>query len=194
MNATTTSYNDNITYDGSQAESEQTCRLCGGSLATLFFKKVLGKYDIAYLKCAQCFSLLTERPYWLEEAYQKSNLSNADTGAAQRNITNLAATYAISKLLKAKNVIDIGGGDGLLCRLLRDYQINCYLQDKYATPTYGQGFTERDFVSPDLVVGFEVLEHYPNPLSDLEDLFLITPLRFYCLPQSITIKTKTGGT
>jgi len=125
MNATTTSYNDNITYDGSQAESEQTCRLCGGSLATLFFKKVLGKYDIAYLKCAQCFSLLTERPYWLEEAYQKSNLSNADTGAAQRNITNLAATYAISKLLKAKNVIDIGGGDGLLCRLLRDYQINC---------------------------------------------------------------------
>lgn len=152
-------------------QTDNLCRLCGGELQSLFSQKVLGKYDVSYYKCSECHSLQTEDPYWLEEAYKKNNLSNTDTGAAQRNLHNLAACYAISKLLKAKNIIDIGGGDGLLCRLLRDYKINCYVKDKYATPTYGQGFTKEDFVTPDLIIGFEVLEHYPNPMSDLDDLF-----------------------
>ena len=72
---------------------------------------------------------------------------------------------------KSLPIIDIGGGDGLLCRLLRDYDINCFVKDKYATPTYAQGFTEQNFDKPDLVIGFELLEHFPTPKSDLEDLF-----------------------
>jgi len=178
MTATTLTHTANVSYGADQLEHENTCRLCGGSLTALFSKTVLGKYAVTYFKCSGCLSLLTERPYWLDEAYQKSNLANADTGAAQRNLRNLAATYGISKLLKAKNVIDIGGGDGLLCRLLRDYQINCYLQDKYAIPTYAQGFTEHNFASPDLVLGFEVLEHYPNPIADLDNVFSYNPRAF----------------
>jgi hypothetical protein len=151
------------------------CRLCSGQLENLFFKKILGKYDVAYYKCTVCRSLQTENPYWLDEAYKKYNLTNTDTGAAQRNLHNLAACYTISKLLKVKNVIDIGGGDGLLCRLLRDYKINCYVKDKYAAPTYGQGFTEQNFATPDLIIGFELLEHYPNPITDLDSLFAYRP-------------------
>jgi hypothetical protein len=151
------------------------CRLCGGILTAQFSKKILGKYDVKYFKCSTCQSLQTETPYWLDEAYKDNNLSNTDTGAAQRNLHNLAACFTIAKLLKTKNVIDIGGGDGLLCRLLRDYKINCYVKDKYATLTYGQGFAEQDFQTPDLVIGFEVLEHFPNPSSDLDDIFSHTP-------------------
>jgi len=151
------------------------CRLCGGALKNIFSQKVLGKYDVLYYKCAYCHSLQTEAPYWLDEAYKINNLSFMDTGAAQRNLYNLAACYIISKILKANNVIDVGGGDGLLCRLLRDYKINCYVKDKYATPTYGQGFAEQNFDTPDLIVGFEVLEHYSNPISDLENLFSYRP-------------------
>ena len=151
------------------------CRLCSGGLTNIFSQKVLGKYDVLYYKCENCHSLQTETPYWLHEAYTTNNLSFTDTGAAQRNLHNLAACYIISKILKVKNVIDIGGGDGLLCRLLRDYKINCYVKDKYATPTYGQGFTEQNFDIPDLIVGFEVLEHYSNPISDLENLFSYRP-------------------
>jgi len=36
---------------------------------------------------------------------------------------------------------------------------------------YGQVFTEENFNKPDLVIGFEVLGHYPNPITDLEDFF-----------------------
>ena len=158
-----------------KTSSLNECRLCGGALKEFFSKKLLGKYDVLYFKCLDCHSLQTETPYWLDEAYKTNNISNIDTGAVQRNLHNLAACYIISKIFKATNVIDIGGGDGLLCRLLRDYTINCYVKDKYATPTYGQGFTQQNFDTPDLIVGFEVMEHYPNPKYDLDNLFFYNP-------------------
>jgi len=147
------------------------CRLCSGSITKVFSKIILGKYDAGYYKCIDCLSLQTEPPYWLDEAYDIANLSNTDTGAAQRNINNLTASFVIAKLISAKNIIDIGGGDGLLCRLLRDYKFNCYVKDKYAHATYSQGFQNEDFDIPDLIIGFEVLEHYPDPILDLEDMF-----------------------
>lgn len=157
------------------AGKEKLCRLCNGEVSVLFANKVLGRYDVSYCKCAHCHSLQTEEPYWLDEAYKVNSLSSTDTGAAQRNLHNLAACYTISKLLNARNVIDVGGGDGLLCRLLRDYGINCYVKDKYSAPTYGQGFTEENFKTPDLITGFEVLEHYPSPAADLAALFGYQP-------------------
>lgn len=149
-----------------------SCRLCGGRLSSCFHLNILRKHDVGYYQCEECHSLQTEYPFWLSEAYNQS-LSNLDTGAAQRSLRNLAACFVVSKIFKAKNVVDIGGGDGLLCRLLRDYGINCFVRDKYANPTYAQGFTEPDFDIPDLVIAFEVFEHFQNPKSDLDELFSI---------------------
>jgi hypothetical protein len=125
---------------------------------------------VSYQECIQCKSLQTEDPYWLGEAYG-SNLSNLDTFAAQRNLTNLAASFVIARLFRLKNVLDYGGGDGLLCRLLRDYGINCFVQDKYARPVYAQGFNEPNFVHPDLLLSFEVLEHLANPRDEVQAIF-----------------------
>lgn len=152
-----------------------TCRLCEGALDLRFSRRVLNKHDVAYYQCKQCESLQTEPPYWLDEAYCKNNLSNLDTGAAQRNLQNLAACWSIAKLLGLRDVLDVGGGDGLLCRLLRDHEINCFVRDRYAIPTYAQGFQTPDFSAPELIVAFEVLEHYSHPSSDLEELFAQQP-------------------
>jgi len=154
-----------------QAMTSSQCRLCASTTIPRFDLKILGKYQVAFFECSNCGALQTEQPYWLDEAYGDKNLSNLDTGAARRNIHNMAACYAISKLFHLHHVIDIGGGDGLLCRMLRDLGINCYVKDKYATPIYAQGFTEQDFEQPDLVIGFEVIEHFANPQADLENLF-----------------------
>jgi hypothetical protein len=155
--------------------SQDLCRLCGGKLEPRFRLQVLGRYDVGYFRCESCHSLQTERPYWLEQAYAANNLSNLDTGAAQRNLHNLAACWSIAKLLHLRNVLDVGGGDGLLCRLLRDYELNCFVHDKYASPTYAQGFDVPDFAQPDMVVAFEVMEHYPEPRNDLQKLFATRP-------------------
>lgn len=156
------------------AHDPSFCRLCGGQLIERFRSEVLCKYNIQYCECLECGSLQTEMPYWLPEAYCDS-LSSLDTGAAQRNIQNSQACYAITKLLGLRDALDFGGGDGLLCRLLRDYGINCYVNDRYAKPSYAQPFTSPDFVRPDLIVAFEVLEHFEYPASDLEALFALHP-------------------
>lgn len=151
------------------------CRLCGGALALQFRLRVLGQHSVAYFRCESCASLQTEQPYWLEQAYQANNLSNLDTGAAQRNLHNLASCWSIAKLFNFRNVLDVGGGDGLLCRLLRDYELNCFVHDKYASPTYAQGFDVPDFTHPDMIVAFEVIEHYADPRQELNELFARRP-------------------
>lgn len=149
------------------------CRLCDGNTKSVFELQILNKHPVEYLFCTSCKSLQTEAPYWLDDAYDESNLTSLDTGAAQRNIDNLAMSYTIAKTVGARNLIDVGGGDGLLCRLLRDYRLNCFVQDKYAQASYAQGYKQPDFQQPDLVMGFEVLEHFSNPASDLNDIFLL---------------------
>ena len=116
----------------------------------------------------------TESPYWLDDAYS-SHMSDCDTGAVQRNLQNLAAAYLVSKLFGVRDALDFGGGDGLLCRLLRDYNVNCYVKDKYAVPTYSRGFTDPDFAAPNLILAFEVLEHLATPARELQDLFQLRP-------------------
>ena len=163
-----------ILSDGRTITNGEACRLCEGRLVPKFSRLVLHKHEVQYLECSQCGSLQTETPYWLDDAYS-SNLSNLDTGAVQRNLQNLAAAYLISKLFKVRNALDFGGGDGLLCRLLRDYNVNCYVKDRYAVPTYSQGFSEPDFAAPDFVLAFEVFEHFATPARELDDLFQLRP-------------------
>ena len=150
------------------------CRLCGGAITPAFSTRVLGRYTVRYGLCGQCRSLQTETPYWLAEAYSR-NLSSLDTGAAQRSLRNLAASYAVARIYAAHNLLDLGGGDGLLCRLLRDTGLNCHVRDRYAQPTYAQGFDRPDFEVPDMVTAFEVFEHLPDPAADLADFFAGRP-------------------
>jgi hypothetical protein len=153
------------------APQDLRCRLCEGRLTRRFNLTVLRKHDVDYFECTDCHSLQTEVPYWLDEAYAGQNLAYLDTGAVQRNLDNFASCYALSRLFGSRNVLDVGGGDGLLCRMLRDYGINCYVVDKHAAPAYAQAFTEPDFDTPDLVVALEVMEHFANPRDELDALF-----------------------
>lgn len=172
--ATTDSSTDLRSVRREHADAGCECRLCGGAASQVFSLLVLGKYSVAYGRCESCGSLQSEAPYWLDEAYTL-NLSQLDTGAAQRNLDNLVACWAVARLFHLKNAIDFGGGDGLLCRLLRDRGINCFVRDKYAEPTYAQGFTEPEFERPDLVIAAEVLEHFARPREQLDELFGYEP-------------------
>ena len=159
------------TMPSDHKDSLQTvCRLCHGNTLYRFNLQVLRTKQVQYFECQLCKSLQTQTPYWLEQAYSE-NLASSDSGAAQRTLRNLVVSYFISKVAGAHNVLDIGGGDGLLCRFLRDYGLNSFVRDKYSRPIYAQQFTEPNFERPDLVLAFEVLEHFANPMEELEELF-----------------------
>lgn len=151
------------------------CTLCKGETNYLFSKIILNKYSARYFECIACGSLQTENPFWLDESYSSSHITNLDTGIFQRNLSNLATTFLVSKLTNAKYVVDFGGGDGLLCRMLRDYGVNAYVYDSYATNTYAKGFDSTLKEKIDLVLAFEVFEHFKDPGSEIRNLFELNP-------------------
>ena len=147
------------------------CRLCDSPTSKVFSKKVLNKYDVIYLKCTSCLSIQTEEPYWLDEAYL-SHLVELDLGVIQRNIENLAKVHSIRHILNPMNkFLDYGGGDGLLCRMLRDYEVDCYNFDKYSDSPYAQQYTADEDFKPDVVTAFEVIEHFKKPSDDFKKIF-----------------------
>jgi hypothetical protein len=147
------------------------CRLCGGALVHRFDGRVLGRHAVRYYECQACGSLQTEPPHWLDEAYAESNLSPLDTGAAQRNLNNLGAVLALARWLGLHRIVDHGGGDGLLVRLLRDRGLDAHVLDRHARPKYAMGFGDPGTGRPDLVTAFEVLEHFVHPREELRALF-----------------------
>ena len=149
------------------------CRLCGGAAVFRFTTQLINKHDVDYFRCGECESLQTEQPFWLDEAYAL-NLGDLDCGSAQRNLHNFAACLAISAIWSIRTAVDFGGGDGLLTRLLRDRHIDCYVEDKYGSPTYAQAFTVPP-AHPDGIFAFEVFEHFVDPASEIGALFARRP-------------------
>lgn len=146
------------------------CPICLSEQRPYFQETVLRKYRVDYFYCDTCGLLQTEKPYWLDEAY-KSAIVCADTGLVERNMV-------LSKLLscalfflcdKKGKYLDLGGGYGVLTRLLRDIGFDVYWSDPYCKNLFAQGF-EASTTSPpfEVVTAFEVLEHIHDPLEFLQ--------------------------
>ncbi|MFO1293257.1 MAG: class I SAM-dependent methyltransferase [Rubrivivax sp.] len=161
------------------AMPQAACRLCGGALAPRFRLQVLRRHDVAYLECVRCASLQTERPYWLDEAYAPGAAA-LDVGALQRNLENFAYCLTFARLFGVRSAVDYGGGDGLLCRFLRDHGVDAYTWDKYAASSFARGFERPSCRSPDLLTAFEVLEHLADPAAELEPIFACQPRYLVC--------------
>jgi Methyltransferase domain len=151
------------------------CRLCGGNCTENFRLRGPQGIDISYFECTNCGSLQTQEAGWLHEAYASTNLAITDMGAAQRVLYNHAFVLMVAKILRLRTILDFGGGDGLLCRLLRDRGLDAWTTDEYATPTYARGFEGNLARNYELITAFEVLEHLPQPRAALDGLFETGP-------------------
>jgi Methyltransferase domain len=152
------------------------CRLCGSATSSVFRKRLFGRFNVQYFMCDSCRSLQTEPPYWIAESYKDCALSAMDTGAADRTLLNVALVNAVAKILRIHGqILDYGGGDGLLCRLLRDIGFDCWVYDKYSTPSYGRGFITELDKNFELITAFEVFEHFEDPALEVADLFSRRP-------------------
>lgn len=73
----------------------------------------------------------------------------------------------ISRLFSIKDWQDQGGGNGVLARILRDYNLNAKSSDKYLEASFTKGITAFRLGENDGLSCFEVLEHLPNPSTEL---------------------------
>lgn len=136
---------------------------------------MLNKYDVGYEECAGCGSLQTQQPTWLAEAYSASWLAAADVGAAQRVHQNHAAVLRLAQMFKLNHLLDFGGGDGLLCRLLRDRGLQAFTSDGYSVSGYAQTFVGSLSEKWDMISAFEVVEHLPDPRASFGEIFQPSP-------------------
>lgn len=168
-----------LNIDGNKS-SLPACRLCAGPVIHKFSLPLFnGNRVCEYYHCQHCGSLQTEQPDWLEQAYGIGNLSLLDTGAALRVLRIVDILWALCRYLfqqsKPVRLLDFGGGDGLLCRLLRDRGIDAYTFDTYARASYAAGFEAELGSGFDVISACEVWEHFDNPAKSIEKIFAQSP-------------------
>jgi Methyltransferase domain len=158
----------------SASPEAQACRVCASPSNVVFQRRVLD-HDVSYFDCPHCSYLQTEPPYWLDRAYANA-IGDADTGIMLRNqinVSRVALTLTALRRLRGR-VLDIGGGYGILVRMLRDIGIDARWQDKHCKNLLARGF-EDDAGSYDLVTAFEVVEHLVHPVEELRRLLAVAP-------------------
>jgi 2-polyprenyl-3-methyl-5-hydroxy-6-metoxy-1,4-benzoquinol methylase len=167
------------------------CRLCGNSTNFVFSHKILNKHNINYYRCLKCDLIQTEHPYWLKEAY-RNPISISDTGIFERNIRLSKLILKVLSLKKEDGkikeiirailnkpkirafqgkILDVGGGYGILVRLLRDFGLDAYWEDKFSQNLFSKGFEKINNEKYDVVTAFEVWEHYDNPENEILKIF-----------------------
>jgi len=152
---------------------------------TLAFRHpVLGCHEARYFLCSRCEFVAARPADWLPRAYSAA-LAMTDTGVAARNyvVSEFLARFAWLAGLGGARGLDIGGGHGLLVRLLRDRGLDFRWADRYAENLLARGF-EDDGGRYEWVTAVEVFEHLPEP----RDFFVDVCARYR--PQAVFFTTE----
>lgn len=189
------------------------CKLCySDTKLKIIDLKFLSKYSANLFQCDTCMMLQLDKIDWLKEAYSES-IAITDTGIVARNILLLKRVLVFLSVVKTRiwiptiilrlfkkflkpflinissaykeKILDFGGGYGILVRLLRDFGLDAYWNDKYSQNLVARGF-ERNDEKYKTILSFEVLEHLENPREELDvilgneqpDIFITSTLDF----------------
>jgi len=142
------------------------CPICQTEMLHVFDATIMGKHAASYFRCRECGLIKPKDPVWLPESYS-SAIAETDVGLVSRNLRNRELLGPILTRLHpaGQGVLDVGGGYGLLCRLLRDNGWDCYTSDVYCENLFARAYEPgADFQAPTLLA-FEVFEHIDDPLS-----------------------------
>lgn len=96
-----------------------------------------------------------------------------DVGSVDRSL--LVASFVRGVLGRRSTrskwtVLDVGGGDGLLTRVLRDHGVDCRWTDPYCEPAFCVGPPASEVAQFDLAVMGEVALHLVDPLASFRDV------------------------
>ncbi|MBC6111024.1 class I SAM-dependent methyltransferase [Pedobacter sp. CCM 8938] len=149
-------------------------KITGGLTEKILTLKILNKYDVDYFKCLETGFIQTEEPYWLAESYS-SAITKLDVGLVERNeLLRNRIIPILAKYFNTDNLfLDYAGGYGIFTRMMRDKGYNFFHTDIYCDNLFAEFFDLSDLTINskfELVTAFEVFEHLPNPISEIEKI------------------------
>lgn len=148
------------------------CKICGSESSLIFNKRVLNKYDVDYFRCENCKFTQTEKPFWLDEAYDKS-INLTDTGYMSRNLLfRNRLKYFLKFKFRSDDIFeDFGAGYGVFTRLMRDLNFDFRWSDQYTQNLFARGFeVQKEDIRFAAITLFEVAEHLVNPFEQFFEL------------------------
>lgn len=151
------------------------CKICQNETTKIFNATVLYKHEVSYFQCKKCGFAQTEKPYWLEEAYE-SSMNLSDTGVMFRSERmSKITTSLITLFFNSKSVfLDYAGGLGVFTRQMRDIGFDYYWHDPYTKNALARGFEGNLNTKFELVTTFESFEHFEEPLLEVEKILKFT--------------------
>jgi hypothetical protein len=160
----------------SRSSDAVPCLICEKPAAPLAQATVLGRHRVQYYRCTSCGFTQTEKPYWLAEAYT-TGMSDLDIGPVNRCLECSEMTRAL--LMTCFNFrasfVDYGAGYGIFVRRMRDLGFDFRAYDKYPSNIFAKGFEAEAGKRYELLTAFEVFEHVPNPIEDLQAMLQFAP-------------------
>ena len=142
------------------------CPICQSGMHQVFNAMILGKYPACYFRCPECGILKPRDPVWLQESYSHA-IAETDVGLVSRNLRNLELLGPVLTRLhpSGRRLLDVGGGYGLLCRMMRDKGWDCHTIDAYCENLFAAAHEPVEGFQASTLLAFEVFEHIDDPLE-----------------------------
>ena len=147
----------------------KSCPICHEEAPHVFRHRVLQTAWADIHLCPACDYLFAADPDWLDTAYQRV-INTLDTGCLARTEALIKQTALPIYLLAGQRGywLDYGGGHGCYVRRMRDTGFDFRWQDPMAENLFAAGFADEGEVKYDGITCFECLEHFTNPVREVE--------------------------
>lgn len=158
----------------------KSCKICSSPSEFAFQADLLKKYIVSYFRCPNCEFLQTEDPHWLDEAYSEA-ISKLDIGLLWRADKGARIVEGVIGAFFDPNAkfVDWGAGYGVLVRTMRDRGFDFYWRDPYAKNIFAKGFEADPATRYEMITCFEVFEHMPDPIREIEEMLTLSDSIFF---------------
>lgn len=147
------------------------CKVCASACEGRFELLLQRRYHATLYRCPECLFEFVDDPTWLQKSFDH-RLNSMDVGSVDRSLLVAQFLLGLTMACRSKSwkILDVGGGDGLLVRYLRDRGTDARFTDPFSVPVYDVGPMIKSSDQFELGVMSEVALHLADPVNSFRSV------------------------